>query len=173
MRIGRGPGNPRPRRVLSSGIRRPTLFLLCGLPGSGKTTLARKLEEERRAVRLTPDDWLRLLFGGDRARADEHRTSIEGLQWEVAARALGDGADVVLDWGFWSRAERDDYRARARALGARAEVRFLDATDNELLSRLGERAAAPLAFRVSADELRAWSRSFERPTPDELPQAAG
>jgi predicted kinase len=159
--------------VLSSGIRRPTLFLLCGLPGSGKTTLARKLEEERRAVRLTPDEWLRLLFGGDRARADAHRTSIEGLQWEVAVRALGEGADVILDWGFWSRAERDDFRARARSLGALAEVRFLDATDEDLFSRLGERAAAPLALRVSADELKAWSRAFERPTPDELQQAAG
>ena len=34
------------------------IILLCGLPGSGKTTLARKLAEEPHAVRLSPDEWL-------------------------------------------------------------------------------------------------------------------
>ncbi|WP_302061230.1 AAA family ATPase [Streptomyces sp. A3M-1-3] len=30
-----------------------TLFITCGLPGSGKTTLARRLEQEQSALRLT------------------------------------------------------------------------------------------------------------------------
>jgi AAA domain len=41
----------------------PTLYLLVGLPGSGKTTLARQLETERYALRLTPDEWMMPLFG--------------------------------------------------------------------------------------------------------------
>ncbi len=118
-------------------------------------------------MRLTPDEWLWTLFGGDRERADAHRASIEGLQWEVAARALGEGADVVLDWGFWSRAERDDYRLRARALGARTEVRFLHATAAELRERLAARRGIAGAFRVSEDELISWSDAFEPPAPDE------
>ena len=35
-----------------------TLFLICGLPGAGKTTLAKQLERERPALRLTPDEWI-------------------------------------------------------------------------------------------------------------------
>ena len=35
-----------------------TLILICGLPGAGKTTLARRLETERHSVRLCPDEWL-------------------------------------------------------------------------------------------------------------------
>ena len=42
-----------------------TLHLMVGLPCSGKTTLARKLEHERSALRLTPDEWQLRLFGQD------------------------------------------------------------------------------------------------------------
>lgn len=36
---------------------KPTLTLFCGLPGSGKTTLAKKLEQEKRGIRICTDDW--------------------------------------------------------------------------------------------------------------------
>jgi len=34
------------------------LLLTCGLPGAGKTSLALRLAAERKAVRLTKDEWL-------------------------------------------------------------------------------------------------------------------
>lgn len=34
----------------------PTLHLMVGLPGVGKTTLARTIEDQSGALRLTPDD---------------------------------------------------------------------------------------------------------------------
>jgi predicted kinase len=37
-------------------------FIVCGLPGSGKTTLARTLESQFRAVRFTPDEWMDALW---------------------------------------------------------------------------------------------------------------
>jgi predicted kinase len=39
----------------SAGAR---LVIVCGLPGSGKTTLAKRLESRLRAVRLAPDEWM-------------------------------------------------------------------------------------------------------------------
>lgn len=48
----------------------PTVFLLCGLPGSGKTTLAQQIERERRAIRLAPDEWIAALFGPDIQQRD-------------------------------------------------------------------------------------------------------
>ena len=44
---------------------KPTLYLMVGLPGSGKTTRAKELEQEARAVRFTPDEWHIFLFGDD------------------------------------------------------------------------------------------------------------
>ena len=38
------------------------LFITCGVPGAGRTTVAKRLEREHTALRLTPDDWLRELF---------------------------------------------------------------------------------------------------------------
>ena len=42
-----------------------TLFLMVGLPGSGKTTRAKELERETGAIRFTPDEWHLFLFGDD------------------------------------------------------------------------------------------------------------
>ena len=115
-----------------------TLHLMVGLPCSGKTTLARKLEYERSALRLTPDEWQLRLFGQD-AEEPEHNARhglIEALLWEVASRALVLGTNVILDFGFWAREEREDYRLRAKQLGASSEVHFLDVPGDELLRRL-------------------------------------
>jgi len=149
-----------------------TLHLMVGLPCSGKTTLARALEHRHSALRLTPDEWHIRLFGQD-AEDLEHdcrHSLIEALLWEVASRALALGIDVVLDFGFWAREEREDYRSRARLLGASSEVHFLDVPDRELLRRLAQRNAQPsaLAFQIPEAMMRPWIASFQKPTPDEL-----
>src|SRR3982750_152144 len=116
----------------------PTLHLMVGLPCAGKTTLAKRIERERPCLRLTPDEWIARLFGADVALdvLDAARDPMEALLWDVAAAVLKLGGDVILDFGFWSRAERDDYRARAAALGARCVVHYCDVAEAELLRRL-------------------------------------
>jgi predicted kinase len=148
----------------------PTLFLICGLPGAGKTTLAKRLEQERRALRLTPDDWMMAL--GIDLYDESKRAAIEALQWTFAERTLTLGVDTILDFGFWSRLERDDFRRQANALGARVEVRFLDLPGDELWARLSRRNnnLAPGEVQVDKADLDRWARQFEPPTPEELQQ---
>ncbi|MFN8637985.1 MAG: ATP-binding protein [Dehalococcoidia bacterium] len=146
----------------------PTLHLVCGLPASGKSTLARRLAVELPALRLTPDEWMARIVGhgfDERARA-----AVEAAQWDIAARALLLGVDVVLENGFWSRADRDDYRARALALGATVCVHYLDVPLDELERRLEARNAdlPPDTFAIPLADLRRWHARFEPPTPDEL-----
>jgi predicted kinase len=91
-----------------------TLFLTCGVQGSGKTTLARHLEKQHRALRLTADEWLHELHpGSSQAELDARRAGVERLQWRTASRCLELGCNVVLDWGSWTREERDHSRAQA------------------------------------------------------------
>lgn len=145
---------------------------MVGLPCSGKTTLARKLEEELPALRLTVDEWHIPLFGQD-AEEPEHdarHSHIEALLWNIASRALQLGTDVILDYGFWAREEREDYRFRAKQLGAASEVHHLDVPEDELLRRLEKRNSRPSneSFLISKAAMMPWIASFQRPTPDEL-----
>src|SRR5262245_4961087 len=100
---------------------------MCGLPGAGKTTQAVALEQRYGALRLTPDEWITQQLGPtpDQVALDGARDPTEAAQWELAARTLAAGRDVILDFGFWSLAERETYRARAAALGAASIVHFI------------------------------------------------
>jgi hypothetical protein len=60
-----------------------TLFLIVGLPGAGKTTRARELEEAHRALRFSPDEWMIPLFG--ESDADGKRDLLEGLLINIPA----------------------------------------------------------------------------------------
>jgi len=146
-----------------------TLFLLCGLPGSGKSTVAKQIERDRPALRLTPDEWMERIVGT--GYDEEKRAAIESLQWDIAQRALSLGIDVILESGFWSRDERSQFRARARELGAETKLIFLDVPREELRRRLALRNDSlppDSRFRVDLSQLDAWAAMFQPPTPDEL-----
>jgi len=80
------------------------------------------------------------------------------------------GTNVILDFGFWAREEREDYRLRAKRLGASSEVHFLDVSEDELLRRLAFRNSQPPqeSFHISEESMKLWIVLFQRPTPDEL-----
>jgi hypothetical protein len=147
-----------------------TLFIICGLPGSGKTTLARSLEHEHDAVRLAPDAWMARIVGD--GYDETRRAAVEAIQWELAERLLQLDVNVILEFGFWSRNERDEIRTRAARLGATVELRYLDVPVDELKARLHDRneASTPDTFHVSPEMLDEWARAFEPPGPDELGQ---
>jgi hypothetical protein len=149
-----------------------TLFLICGLPGSGKTTLAKQLEHTHNALRLCPDEWISEIMAdpNDAAKLDRLRSPVESIQWDVAKRALVLGVNVVLEFGFWSHEERSDFRSEAESLGVQVELHYLNVELEELWRRLSKRNAnlPPGTFLVSREDLELWAKSFEPPTEDEL-----
>jgi len=85
----------------------PTLHLVCGLPGSGKTTRARELEAAGQGVLLNADSWVCRLYPDDAEAAarDERKHLVEQVQWGLVERLLNSGVSVILDWGVWARAD--------------------------------------------------------------------
>ena len=148
------------------------VHLMVGLPCSGKTTLAKNLETELGALRLTPDEWHRHLYGQDATHPehDERHSRIEALQWEVAATALKKGIDVILDFGFWAKAERRDFRARAAELGADIKIHYLDVPFDELLIRLDTRNKLPPeeVTHIPLSMMNKYRLSFQAPDKNEM-----
>lgn len=143
----------------------PRLVLLCGLPASGKTTLAREVADAYGAVRLNPDEWEAALGVDPFDQAFQSR--LEAVFWELAERLLVLGTSVVLEWGFWARSERDEKLAAARALGVAVELRFLDAPYDELVRRVVARHAAG-GLAITERHMEEYRGIFQPPTDEEL-----
>lgn len=139
--------------------------MLCGLPGSGKTTRARRIEEERSALRLTPDEWMIPLFG--EPEAGGKRDVLEGRLIWLALRALRGGVDVVLDFGVWGRDERSALRWLAERAGAAYELVYLPVGAAEQWARVSGRPPES-TFAVTAADLATFRRLFQEPDDAEL-----
>ncbi|PWG12078.1 ATP-binding protein [Streptomyces sp. V2] len=146
----------------------PVLILLCGLPGAGKTTLAKRLAREIPAVRLCPDEWLDDL--GIDLFDEGTRERLERRFWGHAQELLRLGQTVVLEFGFWGRAERDEKRTVARALGVGVELRYLAVPVEELARRLEVRGreGGPGTVPVGRELLDEYVKVFQAPDAEEL-----
>ena len=141
----------------------PRLILICGLPGSGKTTLAKRLALEVPAVRFCPDEWKHDL--GIDYYDEDRRVRLEQRLWRLGQELLGLGQSVILENGFWAREERDELRLRARSLGVAVELHYLEAPIDELWRRLEIRneRAMPGTVPISREDLEKWALQFEAP----------
>lgn len=147
---------------------KPTLFLTVGLPGTGKTTAARRIEAEENALRLTKDEWVKALYGT--ANPEAASDVIEGRLIDIGLRALELGVSVVIDFGLWARDERSALRQAAADLGVGVELRYFELTLDEQRRRLDRRQADEphTTWHMSDSELATWAAIISVPTPGEL-----
>jgi predicted kinase len=143
---------------------RPRLIIVCGLPGSGKTTLAKVLEERLRAVRFSPDEWMDALSLN--LYDEQRRRKIEALQWKFGQQLLALGLTVIIEWGTWGRSERDALRLGARAHGAAVELHYLSAPEDVLWERIQRRGQEKPGMEREA--VSQWFEMFQAPTPEEM-----
>src|SRR5580704_2524647 len=140
------------------------LIIVCGLPGSGKTTLAKSLESGLRAVRFSPDEWMETLTLN--LWDEEWRGKIEALQWKLGQELLALGLKVIIEWGTWGRSERDTLRLQARALGAAVELHYVSAPADVLFDRIQRRGMEKPP--IERDAVSRWFEIFQAPTPEEM-----
>lgn len=119
------------------------VYLLAGLPGSGKTEFAKRMEAEG-VMRLSVDEEVYARNG----RYGIDYPEQEYFQREAPALAsmelrlvelINAGRSVVFDHGLWRRSERDVYKRLVTMRGAAWRLVYFKADRAVLLDRLNAR----------------------------------
>lgn len=148
---------------------RPIVHLVCGFLGTGKTTYAKALAARESAIRFSIDElYLRLFTDGPTYALDQPALDrLLGVVNELWPQVVRAGIPVVLDFGFWRRALRDEVRKRASAVGANTQLHWLRCADELALARCLSRNGAPDSFLISAAGFAELKGRFEPPAADE------
>ena len=142
----------------------PKIVIVCGLPGAGKTTHSKMLEEKLGAIRFCPDEWMQELSLD--LYDEERRAKVELLQWKLSQDLLAQGLTVIIEWGTWGKSERDTLRLGAREFGATVELHYLSAPIEVLFERIQRRGmeTPPLTL----EDLQRSFEIFQTPTVEEI-----
>ncbi len=115
----------------------PTLYLMTGRTGAGKSTISKKMAGELPALHLSHDELLAMAYGDDIGRLDfaDCCRRMDELIWRQAQRLHALGIDVVLE-GYGSRAMRDGARLQATRIGFVFQMIWVDCPAQERLRRV-------------------------------------
>lgn len=151
--------------------RKPTVYLICGFIGAGKTTFAKKLEEKTGAVRITKDEWSIRFIGNDPTIAGyaEWDRKIIDFSRDVAFYLAEKGIDVIMCEGFWEKETRDEMRRRIEAVGAKAVMYFVDTPIETIRERVVGRNNNLMgdSFKISIEMLDNYLKDWQPPSEDE------
>lgn len=109
------------------------LHLVLGPVGAGKSTFARQLASEHRAVHLDLDAWMAVLFAADRPATDTLPWYVERTQrcvaqiWSLAVQLGAVDTNVVLEIGMIQRSDRERLYAWVDDARLALQVWVLDA----------------------------------------------
>jgi predicted kinase len=159
--------------VDSEAFRRPLVYLLAGLTGSGKTTYARTLEAGG-IVRLSVDEEVFARHGRygidypDHEYPARERPVVDDIRQHMVELVQA-GQSVVLDYGLWRRTERDDYKRLVEKAGGRWRLLYFPVERDELQRRLAERnrLVDPNALTVTHAALDEFIGRFEPPVDED------
>ena len=150
------------------------VILICGKICSGKSTYAEQLRIQNNAVLLSTDEITLALFGqhcGD--NHDEYVERTQNYLFNKSLELIEVGINVILDWGFWMKEERDYAREFYNSRNIDCEFHYIDISNETWQARLKKRNSEILARETSAyyvdDNLAAkFASMFEVPSKDEI-----
>ncbi len=146
----------------------PTLVLIQGFLGAGKSTFTRALSKETGWVRLNADDLCPCAAeasGCDLTAWLQTYADAETRLWASAERSLSKGETVLMDLGFWTLSSRDTARRWAAERGHACALVWIEGTRDFLRGRIDARSG-PIADANQARFEQLWAQ-FEPPEPRE------
>ena len=151
-----------------------TVYLICGKLCCGKSTYAKQLKEAHKAVVLSADEIMLAVFGlyaGE--KHDEYAANVQTYLFEKSLELIQADVNVVLDWGFWTKAARRVAKAFYRSRNIECELHYLDVNDAVWQERINQRNQSVMAGKTTAyivDSALAakFEAKFETPAKEEV-----
>ncbi len=154
-----------------SSDNKPVAHIVVGFISSGKTTFARKLEQETGAVRFTKDEWMVRLFGNTppKDKFEEYDHKMASLATEMSLKCLRAGINVIIDEGFWVKEQRDEIREKVTNVGAIPKIYYLRVPLEVMKARTLRRSEAPPidSFTIDEESFNQYWQFFQPPDKDE------
>lgn len=146
------------------------LYILCGLPFSGKTTLAKELVNRFGFTRIDLDDIKFELFGNqitDDEVDEDGWNQVFTLMYKRIKEALERGETVVSDTGNFTKKERDLVRQQNSQIGVETITIFVDTPANVAHVRLLHNRVTEERFDVTDADFEETITKLEIPGTDE------
>ncbi len=110
----------------------PKVIALCGKICSGKTFYANKIKEEKNAVILSTDEVTFYLMDNEQGeRYDDFAKRVNEYLMKKAIDIVRAGANVILDWGFWSKEKRINLTNYYKKYNIPVEWHYVDVTQEK------------------------------------------
>ena len=150
------------------------VYLICGKLCCGKTTYSQEICAENDAVLLSVDEMILTVFGQNcGAKHDEYVNNAKKYLLNKSLEFIDKKINVVLDWGFWTRKEREFTKDFYKSRGIYCELHYIDISYDVWKVRIEQRNQTVLTDKTSAyyvDEslFAKFNSIFEAPSEDEV-----
>ena len=145
------------------------VIMMCGVAGSGKTTFSQQLEKKG-FVRLSIDEEIRATngrYGVDFPieKIEEYKKVAERKLRSYLIQLIHNKQHVVIDYSFWDRERRNDYKQLIEESGGKWKLIYLDVHPDDLRERLKIRKNRDdaNAFPITEEILTTYLTGFQRP----------
>ena len=148
------------------------VILIIGKICGGKTTYAKQLAAREPAVIFNIDEPMLLLFGQHCEDFDAVCEKLRAWKLRQAVEAVNAGVNVILDWGFWNRADRAEKAVFFRERHIPVEWHYVAISDAQWREQIGQRnrdvqAGQRDAYYVDAGLAHKCETIFEPPSEEE------
>lgn len=151
------------------------VILICGKICSGKSFYARKIKEKEKAVILSTDEATYDLINNEQGEFyNIFANRVNKFLKKKTVEIVTAGANVILDWGFWTIKERKETSEYFKFHNIQYEWHYIDVDDETWHKNIEERnkkieeGNGGSDFYVDEGLMEKLLSRFEQPTKEEM-----